>query len=102
MQALQADLLCRDPAQRQRCIDDPLMHDTGTLEGLAGMLDRMGALGQGRVRVDGARSLWVGHGTADGICEFEATRRWVEGSCGVADKTFKVYEGWFHQCEFAK
>lgn len=36
---LDATKLCRDPDVCQAYIADPLCHDTGTLEGLAGMLD---------------------------------------------------------------
>ncbi|KAL1587433.1 hypothetical protein WHR41_03886 [Cladosporium halotolerans] len=95
-------LLSRDAAHADVVRADPLCHDTGTLEGLAGMLDRAAALEVGSVRVPegvgegGKTRLWVGHGTADGICDFEATRR-MFGFVQAGDRELRVYEGWFHQ-----
>jgi acylglycerol lipase len=93
--------LSRDPAVVRSIREDPLMHNTGTLEGLAGLLDRTAALATGRVRPlpGGAlRSLWIGHGTADKTTWFDATKKYFdECTAEVRDRTFKAYEGWYHQ-----
>ncbi|KAK5123336.1 hypothetical protein LTR85_002767 [Meristemomyces frigidus] len=93
--------LCRDPDVCKALENDPLCHDTGTLEGLAGMLDRANTLETGSVvlgegRGEGGKTrLWVGHGTADGVCDYAACRKWYE-SAQVEDKEMQVYEGWYH------
>lgn len=94
--------LSRDPDVGAAWVADPLCHDTGTLEGLAGMLDRASELDEGKVVLgDGAGEggktrLWIGHGTADGVCDYNATRRWYERA-KVEDKEMRVYEGWYHK-----
>lgn len=92
--------LSRDPEVVNSLANDPLLHNTGTLEGLSGMLDRSLALTGGKVKMrrDRVQALWVGHGTEDLGTSCEATKRWFE-SCTkeVADRVLKVYEGWFHQ-----
>lgn len=101
-QKLDESKLCRDPEVCKAWSADPLNHDTGTLEGLAGLLDRAGQLENGKAVVKegrcegGATRLWVGHGTGDAICDFEAARKWYE-STPVADKEMRVYEGWYHK-----
>ncbi|KAK4545586.1 hypothetical protein LTR36_002936 [Oleoguttula mirabilis] len=93
--------LCRDPDVCKALENDPLCHDTGTLEGLAGMLDRASLLETGSVvlgegRGEGGKTrLWVGHGTADGVCDYYACRKWYENA-QVKDKEMQVYEGWYH------
>ncbi|KAL2266562.1 hypothetical protein VTJ83DRAFT_5914 [Remersonia thermophila] len=92
--------LSRDEAVRKSIADDPLMHNTGTLKGLAGLLDRTAALASGQAKpLPGAmQSLWIGHGTEDKTTCFKATRRYFEECLGeVKDKEFKAYEGWYHQ-----
>lgn len=92
--------LSRDPEVVKSLANDPLLHNTGTLEGLSGMLDRSLALTGGKVRMRGGRvqALWVGHGDEDLGTSCEATKRWFESCTGeVADKLMKVYEGWYHQ-----
>lgn len=101
VQALDANLLSRDPAVCERFRRDALCHDTGTLEGLAGMLDRAANLEDGSVTMKGetaaGKSIWVAHGNADGICDFEITRKWTM-QAEVEDKEFKEYDGWYHRC----
>lgn len=93
-------LLSRDPEVVRQIAEDPLCHDTGTLEGLAGMLDRAHELESGMVTLrDDQASVWLSHGTEDQICDFEATRRVYE-RMEVEDKEFKVYEGWYHCCKY--
>ncbi|KAK5662810.1 hypothetical protein OQA88_6220 [Cercophora sp. LCS_1] len=92
--------LTRDPAIVKSITEDKLMHDTGTLEGLAGLLDRTTALESGSVRPEGdaVKSLWIGHGTKDKATSYHASKKYFEQFLGaVADKSFKSYEGWYHQ-----
>ena len=101
---LDPKLLSRDPLVQRQFVDDELCHDTGTLEAIAGMLDRAAGLLKGSIVIpdfidgDGAKvRLWISHGTHDGVCDFEGTKQWFE-SVKVNDKTFKVYDGWYHKC----
>lgn len=98
--AILPENLSRDPEVVQSIKDDELMHNTGTLEGLAGLLDRTDALATGKVRPNGGavKSLWLGHGTQDKTTWFEASKKYFEECCGeIPDKEFKAYEGWYHQ-----
>lgn len=91
VQKLKPEVLCRDPEVAQSWEQDPLCHDTGTLEGLAGMLERGDELDRDVVIVKEGR-FWVGHGTGDQITSFDASKRWFD-RLAVNDKTFKTYEG---------
>ncbi|KAK0626600.1 Alpha/Beta hydrolase protein [Immersiella caudata] len=97
---LKAHELSRDPAIQKDLEEDKLMHNTGTLEGLAGMMDRMEMLASGAVKPtgDAVRSLWVGHGTEDKVTCYKASKKFFD-TCtdAVKDKEFKTYEGWYHQ-----
>ena len=94
--------MCRDPAVCKAWVDDKLNHDTATLETLAAMTQRSTDLEEGRTVIKeglgegGKTRFWVGHGTADGACDFDATRKWFE-SVKVEDKEFRIYEGWYHK-----
>ncbi|KAF2814924.1 alpha/beta-hydrolase [Mytilinidion resinicola] len=100
--ALDWKLVSRDQAVGMRIRDDPLCHDTGTLEGLAGLLDRTGALSSGKIRVGkaagegGVTRISIAHGTADGICSFAATKH-LASQLEAKDKEFKPYEGYYHR-----
>jgi acylglycerol lipase len=102
---LDSQWLSRDPAQNALWEKDELCHDTGTLEGLAGMLDRGLELETGKIVLregvcEGAKTrLLVLHGTGDHVNDFEGTRRWVERCVDVKDKELKSYEGWYHNSE---
>lgn len=90
--------LTRDPAVQQSLREDDLCHDTGTLEGLAGLLDRTGDLASGKYKLSGeVKSLWLGHGDQDHVTSYVESKRWFEKQTGLEDKTFKTYEGWLHQ-----
>lgn len=99
---LNPKLLSRNPDIPKRFQADPLCHETGTLEGLAGMLDRAAALENGDVMLKegagegGKTRLLVLHGTADGICDFSATKQMYDRLSGIQDREMKVYEGGFH------
>ncbi|QSZ34734.1 hypothetical protein DSL72_007589 [Monilinia vaccinii-corymbosi] len=90
--------LTRDPEVVKSINEDKLMHNTGTLEGLAGMLDRTAALNKGKAKLNpGVKSLWLGHGTEDKGTSFEGSEKWFNQQTELKDKEFKRYEGWYHQ-----
>jgi len=108
-QDLDAAYMSRSEKVRRDWVDDPLCHDTGTLEGLAAMLDRSGsliALSNGQ-QVTGLTNqlpcpIWLAHGDGDKVNAFEDSKRLcdalvVEGG----DKEFKNYPGGYHKlhCE---
>lgn len=78
-------------------MEDPLCHDTGTLEGLAGMLDRADDLDCNRLDIVDGR-FWIGHGSADRVTSFDSSKRLFE-RLRVSDKVFREYEGWYHKRE---
>ena len=96
-QPLNRDFLTRDHESNMKIAADPLCHDTGTLEGLRGMLDRAEELETCKVRVDEGKSIWIGHGTDDRICAYDATKTWFDKCCGIKDRTFRSYNGWYHR-----
>ncbi|GKT48862.1 putative mRNA-splicing protein ubp10 [Colletotrichum spaethianum] len=92
-----AEKLTRDPAVQQSIRDDDMMHNTGTLEGLAGMLERTDALANGKLRLSPeVKSLWLGHGTEDKTTCFHASKKWL-GAQSIDDSKHKPYEGAYHQ-----
>jgi acylglycerol lipase len=96
--AIAPEDLTRDPAVVQSLRDDELCHDTGTLEGLAGLLDRTAGLAAGRYRLSSqVKSLWLGHGDMDKVTCFEASKSWFDRQEQIPDREFKRYEGAFHQ-----
>ncbi|OJJ49321.1 hypothetical protein ASPZODRAFT_140229 [Penicilliopsis zonata CBS 506.65] len=85
---------------------DALCHDYGTLEGLAGMLDR-GLWLESRASASASANtvprkevfnFWFGHGTDDKVTDYEATRRLAAalGEEGHA-VTFQSYRGGYHK-----
>lgn len=104
---LDAKLISRDPAVCKAFEEDALCHDTGTLEGLAGLLDRTGQLSSGKIVIHddagegGVTRIWIAHGDRDGITDFHASKRLFD-ALQVQDKEFKAYAGYFHRCEFAR
>ena len=102
IQRLESKWLSRDPDVNRKWAEDDLCHDTGTLEGLAGMLQRGDELDKDLVVVregegEGqATRLFVGHGSADRVTSFETSKRWFE-RLKVKDKEFKTYQGWYHK-----
>lgn len=90
--------LSRDTAWVESVRNDPLCHNTGTLEGLANLLDRTAALSSGTSKVlPNVRSIWLGHGSNDMTCSHSKAMTWLEQQTGVQDKTAKSYEGAYHQ-----
>ncbi|KAI9668691.1 MAG: hypothetical protein M1829_005304 [Trizodia sp. TS-e1964] len=98
-QKLDANIVSRDPEVAKAFAEDKLCHDIGTLEGIAGMLDRGEQLLNGSIKVledVGKVSLWVGHGTGDLITSHEASKMWVD-VLDIKDKTIVLYEGFYHK-----
>lgn len=99
---LDANLISRDPAVNKAFETDELCHNTGTLEGLSGMLDRTAQLCGGKIIIpDGAGEggctrIWIGHGNKDGITSYHASKRLYD-ALQVKDKEFKTYEGYYHR-----
>ena len=97
---LNTKLLSREIAVQQDVENDALCHNIGSLECFGGMLDRAADLETGRAKVEqGIKSLWIGHGTSDFVTSQPASKKWFEG-CGVEDKEYKEYDGWYHKCMF--
>lgn len=103
---LDVSLLSRDPVANKKAEDDALCHDTGTLEGLAGMFERSEQLASGKVKIGGKAGeggvtrIWIAHGDKDGITSYRATKQYSEKNIEADDKEFKTYEGFFHRCRF--
>ncbi|KAL8722907.1 MAG: hypothetical protein Q9225_000677 [Loekoesia sp. 1 TL-2023] len=98
VQRIEPKFLCRDEELCKEFEADELCHDTGTLEGLAGMLQRTQDLDGGRLPTGDLEgcSLWVGHGTEDRVTSFKATARFMD-RIPIKDKTFKIYDGYYHK-----
>jgi acylglycerol lipase len=76
--------------------EDPLCHDTGTLEGIASLLDRTAALASGEVKLGKqVRGLWLGMGDMDKACSYDVAVKYVEKQL-VDDKQIKTYPGAYH------
>jgi acylglycerol lipase len=101
---LDPKLISRDPAVCKSFDEDELCHDTGTLEGLAGLLDRTTQLATGKVNIPdnagegGVTRIWIAHGDADGITDYSASKRLAD-ALQVKDKEFKSYAGYYHRCK---
>ncbi|KAK4458847.1 putative monoglyceride lipase [Cladorrhinum samala] len=93
--------LSRDPKVVESIRQDKLMHNTGTLEGFAGMLDRTTALDKGVAmpkKKGAVKAIWFGHGTKDKTTSFESSKRYFDRCLGeVEDKEFRAFEGYYHQ-----
>ena len=88
--------MCHDPAMNKDWEADELCHDTGTLEGLSGMLDRAAELDTGKATIgDDVQSVFIGHGTGDMCTSHEASKKFFE-NLKVKDKTLKLYDGCYH------
>ena len=97
---LEAKWVSRDEQVVKDYVADELCHDTGTLEGLAGMLQRAEELDKGQVKFEdreGVR-LWVSHGSGDHMTSYMASVRFVK-RLNLKDLEFKRYDGWYHKCE---
>lgn len=105
VQKLDEKKLSRDPDVCRAWKEDPLCHDTGTLEGFAAALDRGAALEEGRVTIKdgegegGKTRVWVGFGTGDAVLSFDVAKKWYEEGLKVEDREFHTYEGWYHNLD---
>ncbi|KAK5948112.1 hypothetical protein OHC33_010860 [Knufia fluminis] len=113
VQKLDSSYMCRDPKVCKDWEDDELCHDTGTLRGLSGLLDRAGYLsgyGAGTTKVQAAMRetlpcpVWFGHGTGDKVCDFDAGKRLYnrlvenrKGDAMAEQSRFVSYEGGYHK-----
>lgn len=77
---------------------DDLMHDHGTLEGLAGMLDRTDGLSGGKLVLSrNVKSLLLVHGDADKATSYHRSKEWFErNKANIPDAKFKNYAGFAH------
>jgi acylglycerol lipase len=103
LQKLNSRYMSRDPQVRKDWEEDKLCHNTGTLGGMAGMLQRaaeLTALGEGKavggLKLDPGCPVWLGHGSADCVTSYDGSKRLFE-KLKVEDKTFKTYEGAYHK-----
>lgn len=101
VQRIDPENLSRDPRVVESIRGDELMHNTGTLEGFAGLLDRTTALDKGiaKPKKKGVvKAIWFGHGTMDKTTSFESSKRYFDQCLGeVEDKAFRAFEGYYHQ-----
>ncbi|KAH7309447.1 Alpha/Beta hydrolase protein [Stachybotrys elegans] len=96
-QVVEPGIVTRDPAVAEAIRKDPLCHNTGTLEGLASMLDRTEALSSGQVILGKhVQSLYFAHTPNDRVCSFQKAMAWYELQT-IEDKTSKSYDGAYHQ-----
>jgi len=99
MHRIAPEKLAHDPAVQKSLAEDKLCHDTGTLEGLSGLLDRTLDLSSGKYNLlPVVKSVWLAHGTKDQTSAFESSQHWFDAQkAHVEDATFKVYDGCAHQ-----
>jgi acylglycerol lipase len=97
---LDPKLLSRNEAVTKDFVDDKLCHDTGTFEGLAGMLDR-GIWLEGMFEGEWVGSdlpFWFAHGDGDRITDPVATENFVKGlKKKGGDVKFENYPGAYHK-----
>ena len=104
-QKLDATYMSRSAKVRQDWIDDPLCHDTGTLEGLKGLLQRqedLSHLSHGRNLPGFTKKLpcpvWFSFGTGDRILSHVAAKQLFNVlEAPNKDKTFKAYNDAYHK-----
>jgi acylglycerol lipase len=113
LQKLESKHLCRDQEVCRDWEADDLCHDTGTLQGLAGMLQRaadLTSLANGHTvqaialkpgfgtNPPGSEPLpvWIGHGTEDRVTSCFLSQA-IFDKLDVKDKTLKLYEGAYHK-----
>ncbi|KAI1113985.1 Alpha/Beta hydrolase protein [Nemania sp. NC0429] len=89
--------MCRDETTRSLWSADELCYDTGTLEGIVGMLDRAKELQAGLPEIRDWEGLSIAsfHGTGDVVCECKDTEKYLE-DLPVKDKKLFVYQGVYH------
>jgi len=97
---MDTSLYCRDPAVVHEYENDPYCHDTGSLECFAGIFDTASRLDAGHAlplrNDDRHGSLWLGHGTADGVTSCDGTALYFD-RLGLPDVQFERYDGAYHK-----
>ncbi|CCE34007.1 uncharacterized protein CPUR_07938 [Claviceps purpurea 20.1] len=92
------EYLSRDEAVVKAVRNDPLCHNTGTLEGLASLLDRTTLLSSGTFTLGKqVRSILLAHGTKDKACSLDAAVTLLQSQHSVDDRSIKLYDGAYHQ-----
>ncbi|KAI1326897.1 alpha/beta hydrolase [Xylariaceae sp. FL0255] len=88
----------KSPEVQESIRTDPLLHSTGTLEGLASMLDRTNALSGGKIALSkNVKSLYLMHGQFDKTTSHEESKKWF-GRQLIPDGKFQSYDDRFaHQ-----
>ncbi|KAJ5898993.1 hypothetical protein N7495_003737 [Penicillium taxi] len=94
--ALDEGMLTRDEATNAEFAKDPLCHNYGTLEGLAGMLDRAIYLDTLQSHDGSIPPVLFAHGTADKLTSYPAAKRLADVIAKKGDVTFCSYEGAYH------
>lgn len=107
LQKLDAQYMSHSEKVRNEWVNDPLCHDTGTLAGLNGMLQRAAdlvALSSGTGlpglanKLPRNTSLWAGHGDGDRVVTLAATQKLYGAlECQGGAKDIKVYPGAYHK-----
>ena len=105
IQKLDPKYVSRSPQVQKDWDNDALCHDTGTLQGLAGMLQRAGdlvTLSTGASVPSLTKRLpcpvWSGHGTDDKLTSYPASKKLFDGlEATDGDRTFKTYERAYHK-----
>lgn len=104
-QKLDSTYMSHSAKVRQDWVDDPLCHDTGTLEGLKGLLQRaadLSSLSHGH-HVSGIQTklpcpVWLGHGTADRVVSPQAAKRLFDVLVAPdGDKIYQAYPDAYHK-----
>jgi acylglycerol lipase len=97
-QVIPATDLSRDTLVQKSLEEDKMCDGTGTLEMFANMLDRGANLVDGKTKMNkGVQALWHAHGTGDKATSYPASKKWFEQQTALEDKTFKTYDGVYHQ-----
>ncbi|KAJ5496074.1 hypothetical protein N7539_001190 [Penicillium diatomitis] len=97
---LDGSLICRDEQVVKDYTSDELCHNTGTLEQLAGMLDRgiwLEKLKEEDLKNTEVLPMWFGHGNGDRITSWDATKKLASVLEKKGDVTFVTYEGGYHR-----
>jgi len=88
--------LAHDEAACLNWAADPLCHDTGTLQTMAGCLTRAEELNTGEAKPqDGVKSIMLAHGSEDKVTSHEASKNYMD-RINHPDKTFRSFPGAYH------
>ncbi|KAI9155265.1 putative monoglyceride lipase [Paramyrothecium foliicola] len=89
-------VVTRDPEMAKRIHEDPLCHNTGTLEGLASMLDRTALLTSVAIKMDKhVQGMFFAHATDDKVCSYDKAMNWAKQQ-SMEDLTIKSYQDAYH------